>query len=257
MAKMNITCLYIILLAVVVPLASANNCKPGLKYCGYFLLKIGNYGKQIDTALSEKGLDPTDQTKVLNTLFDCLGGPNGDIKAISFCDRGCAEGDPNMSDSCITGTGTQLTSSSLGSTSSPLPSTSSSMPSSSSTVTNVQATSYSAASAQSSTAAPTGSGNNSGNSTQNSGGDNSDNKSNSNVGAIAGGTIGGVAAVGLVGAAAFFLLRRKKKPQQDDVDHAPPKVPSSVSPMTMDHSSPPVLHSTVHEVPNSVRHELD
>ncbi|KAJ6446137.1 3-beta hydroxysteroid dehydrogenase/isomerase [Purpureocillium lavendulum] len=50
--------------------------------------------------------------------------------------------------------------------------------------------------------------------------------SSTNVGAIAGGTVGGVAALGLVGLAAFLLMRRKKKGKDSDT-HSSPQPPMS------------------------------
>lgn len=72
--------------------------------------------------------------------------------------------------------------------------------------------------------------------------------SDTNVGAIAGGTVGGIAALGLVGLAAFLLLRHRRKskaspsgspPVQTVTAHPPPKTQSPSTPGTMYPSGPP------------------
>lgn len=64
--------------------------------------------------------------------------------------------------------------------------------------------------------------------------------SSTNVGAIAGGTVGGVAALGLVGAAAFLLIRRRKK----DGDASPgPQDPSQQMSQQNPNSPPPMTQT--------------
>ncbi|EER25022.1 hypothetical protein CPC735_016230 [Coccidioides posadasii C735 delta SOWgp] len=91
-----------IALAVVGAMASlvaADNCQTGLQYCGYVLLRKGNYYAQIVQALHQAKL-PTDPRHVQNTLFQCIGGPNGEIKVIKFCGAACHDGGNNHSDTC-------------------------------------------------------------------------------------------------------------------------------------------------------------
>ncbi|EFW19377.1 hypothetical protein D8B26_007612 [Coccidioides posadasii str. Silveira] len=114
-----------IALAVVGAMASlvaADNCQTGLQYCGYVLLRkgklrglahvlpyyswisvltsaLGNYYAQIVQALHQAKL-PTDPRHVQNTLFQCIGGPNGEIKVIKFCGAACHDGGNNHSDTC-------------------------------------------------------------------------------------------------------------------------------------------------------------
>ncbi|KAK9445152.1 hypothetical protein VB005_00259 [Metarhizium brunneum] len=66
-------------IACLVPSISGDNCKPGLSYCGSTLLQIGNYSDQVDAALKAQSLNTSAQVTA-NTLFDCIGGPSGDIK---------------------------------------------------------------------------------------------------------------------------------------------------------------------------------
>ncbi|KAK2591143.1 hypothetical protein QQS21_011181, partial [Conoideocrella luteorostrata] len=63
-----------------------------------------------------------------------------------------------------------------------------------------------------------------------------DSSSSSNVGAIAGGTVGGVAALALVGVGAFLLLRRRKKSSKSDTSS--PAAPST----HMSQTQPPQHH---------------
>ncbi len=63
--------------------------------------------------------------------------------------------------------------------------------------------------------------------------------SKTNVGAIAGGTVGGVAAIGLVGLAAFLLLRRKKKGKDSDVHSSPQQAMSQHTAQSPPQGYPP------------------
>ncbi|KAL1870364.1 hypothetical protein Plec18167_007498 [Paecilomyces lecythidis] len=85
--------------AVITPLAVANNCKTGLNYCGYNLLNIGNYGPQVNQAL-EAANEPTDNGHIRESLFHCNGGENGDITFLTYCGNGCTDGGSGRSDYC-------------------------------------------------------------------------------------------------------------------------------------------------------------
>ncbi|KAF4969917.1 hypothetical protein FZEAL_10141 [Fusarium zealandicum] len=55
--------------------------------------------------------------------------------------------------------------------------------------------------------------------------------SSTNVGAIVGGVVGGVGAIGLIGIAAFFLLRRRSKKQPDPMQQQPGSGPGGYNPV--------------------------
>ncbi|OJJ50701.1 hypothetical protein ASPZODRAFT_55828 [Penicilliopsis zonata CBS 506.65] len=86
-------------LLLAVPLSLADNCRPNIQYCGYNLLKRGNYYAQINDALRDAN-QPTDETHVDQGLFWCTGGANGEITFISFCQSGCHDGGTGRSDWC-------------------------------------------------------------------------------------------------------------------------------------------------------------
>jgi LPXTG-motif cell wall-anchored protein len=78
----------------------------------------------------------------------------------------------------------------------------------------------------------------------------------SHTGAIAGGVVGGVAGLALIGVAAFLLFRRRKKAQQGiasselSSDPAPASVQRQMSEMESP-TSPPFVDTAVHEMPTS------
>ncbi|PYH49083.1 uncharacterized protein BP01DRAFT_388907 [Aspergillus saccharolyticus JOP 1030-1] len=92
------TTIALAIMATISPFAAASNCQTGLQYCGYNLLKRGNYYAQIVNALEAAGY-PTDSAHVENTFFQCLGGSNGDIEVLQYCSA-CQDGGSNHSDSC-------------------------------------------------------------------------------------------------------------------------------------------------------------
>ncbi|KAJ6788542.1 hypothetical protein PWT90_09232 [Aphanocladium album] len=79
--------------------AAANNCKPGIKYCGWNLLRVGRYQDQIQEALRESGVGVNGQT-VDNSLFYCLGGDNGEITVDQVCPGRCRDGGADHNDFC-------------------------------------------------------------------------------------------------------------------------------------------------------------
>ncbi|KAK4177739.1 hypothetical protein QBC36DRAFT_326344 [Triangularia setosa] len=104
-------------LAVVAPAAvDAANCKTGLHYCGYVLLRRGNthhlrivqrsdadtvpgnYYNQIIDAL-KKADKSTSSAYVNHSLFYCTGGSNGNIKYQAKCSN-CVDGGDGNSDHC-------------------------------------------------------------------------------------------------------------------------------------------------------------
>jgi len=79
--------------------ALANNCTPGLDYCGLTLLHKGNYQAQIDQAIADAGVPEVDNGK--SALFFCEGGDNGVIKFIEECTVGkCVDAGTGESDYC-------------------------------------------------------------------------------------------------------------------------------------------------------------
>ncbi|KAI0970810.1 hypothetical protein F4678DRAFT_479698 [Xylaria arbuscula] len=80
-------------------LAVADNCKPGINYCGHSLLKKGNYQAQIDQCLYDNNQNEPDYGH--DDLFHCVGGSNGVIAFIQNCGNGCQEADTNQSDFCL------------------------------------------------------------------------------------------------------------------------------------------------------------
>ncbi|KAJ7506150.1 hypothetical protein B0H11DRAFT_2220065 [Mycena galericulata] len=85
-------------LLVLVTGAAARNCTPGLNYCGRTLLEIGKYQPQIDQALADAYQSESDGGA--DDLFSCVGGPNGVISFIKFCDNGCDTKPAGVSDVC-------------------------------------------------------------------------------------------------------------------------------------------------------------
>ncbi|EJD36522.1 hypothetical protein AURDEDRAFT_32161, partial [Auricularia subglabra TFB-10046 SS5] len=64
----------------------ADSCNRGGVYCGQSLLNKGNYHDHIVAVLQSVN-SPTDETHVVNSLFNCLDG--GEITYQGFCGKGC------------------------------------------------------------------------------------------------------------------------------------------------------------------------
>lgn len=65
-----------------------------------WLFPTGNYEAQIIAALRAWGATPT-EWNIRNVLFDCVGGPNGDIKVLSPCFTTiCIDAGENKNDYC-------------------------------------------------------------------------------------------------------------------------------------------------------------
>lgn len=119
---MKLSSILAVTLAVVAPAAvDAANCKTGLHYCGYVLLRrgiafpillrypdspgstltlsyLGNYYNQIIEAL-KKADKSTSSAYVNHSLFYCTGGSNGNIKYQAKCSS-CVDGGDGKSDHC-------------------------------------------------------------------------------------------------------------------------------------------------------------
>ncbi|KAK0668323.1 hypothetical protein QBC41DRAFT_322121 [Cercophora samala] len=119
-SKMKLSSILAVTLAVVAPAAvDAANCKTGLHYCGYVLLRrgivfpilyelgiprscadsvAGDYYNQIIGAL-KKADKSTSSSYVNHSLFYCTGGTNGNIKYQAKCSS-CVDGGDGKSDHC-------------------------------------------------------------------------------------------------------------------------------------------------------------
>ncbi|KAI4869215.1 hypothetical protein F4820DRAFT_407600 [Hypoxylon rubiginosum] len=84
-------------LAVGVTPILAKSCDAPWEWCGWDLLRWGNYQDTITQALSDAG-QPTDDRHVEQSLFRCLDTDNGNIKFESFCSNGCSYGGTGDSD---------------------------------------------------------------------------------------------------------------------------------------------------------------
>ncbi|KAJ6459270.1 hypothetical protein C8R45DRAFT_879847 [Mycena sanguinolenta] len=89
----------LVALASLAGIALADNCTPGLDYCGYSLISKGNYQGQIDQALLCAGVSEEDSGH--SALFACLGGPSGLVTYRRSCEVGrCIDGGSGLSDHC-------------------------------------------------------------------------------------------------------------------------------------------------------------
>ena len=62
---------------------------------------VGNYESQIDEALADQGLsDPTNFQKQ-NSLFYCVGPPDGQIAYLETCQQACVNAGHNNDDHCL------------------------------------------------------------------------------------------------------------------------------------------------------------
>ncbi|KAJ7503805.1 hypothetical protein B0H11DRAFT_2222421 [Mycena galericulata] len=62
------------------------------------LFDIGKYQPQIDQALADAHQSESDGGA--DDLFSCVGGPNGVISFLQFCDNGCDTKPHGVSDVC-------------------------------------------------------------------------------------------------------------------------------------------------------------
>ncbi|OBT72001.1 hypothetical protein VF21_08589 [Pseudogymnoascus sp. 05NY08] len=85
-------------LAMFATSAIADNCTPGLNYCGKTLMAVGKYQAQIDQAVYDRGQQLLNNG--LGDLFHCVGGDNGVIQWISHCCNGCVDAGRGHSDYC-------------------------------------------------------------------------------------------------------------------------------------------------------------
>ncbi|KAK1948665.1 hypothetical protein LY78DRAFT_664789 [Colletotrichum sublineola] len=90
----------IVLSAIAVALsgvAEARECTKGLRYCGYNLLKIGDYQSDIRKALV-KAKQPRTKVTIEQSRFAC--GDKGAITWVDFCRAGCVDMGSGQHDIC-------------------------------------------------------------------------------------------------------------------------------------------------------------
>ncbi|KAF2800817.1 hypothetical protein K505DRAFT_216863, partial [Melanomma pulvis-pyrius CBS 109.77] len=81
--------------------AIADNCFAPWNWCGWSLIKKGNYKGYIKKALQDKG-KPTDDWTINNSIFRCVGNLLGDAEFLAVCSHGCAYGGKRESnDYCV------------------------------------------------------------------------------------------------------------------------------------------------------------
>ncbi|KAH6876322.1 hypothetical protein B0T10DRAFT_585375 [Thelonectria olida] len=94
----NIVSLSLATIAAMAPIAMAANCQSQLYYCGYNLLKHGDYLDQILEALDDNHVAISGNS-IKESYFFCTGGANGEIEYLRTCEA-CADGGENNSDTC-------------------------------------------------------------------------------------------------------------------------------------------------------------
>ncbi|KAK3682235.1 hypothetical protein B0T22DRAFT_484316 [Podospora appendiculata] len=89
-----------ILLASALPsLTAAKKCTNGLIYCGYNLLRKGDYAEEMKAELARVG-ETVDWKHVYSSSFVCGAGGDGWIRFVNYCENGCHDGGAGHSDYC-------------------------------------------------------------------------------------------------------------------------------------------------------------
>ncbi|PPQ83531.1 hypothetical protein CVT26_004299 [Gymnopilus dilepis] len=93
-----------ILFAAIASVVKADNCTPGLVYCGHSLISKGNYRAQLDQVYQDvKGITvtSTDGDVWNGDLFSCDGGRSGTVTWLQSCANGvCDDNGNGKSDTC-------------------------------------------------------------------------------------------------------------------------------------------------------------
>ncbi|KAI0129062.1 hypothetical protein BJ170DRAFT_358646 [Xylariales sp. AK1849] len=77
----------------------ADDCKHGLAYCGYNLLRKGNYFQDISNSLAAAE-QPLDDAHINYSVFYCKG--DDDVPFQGFCgSNNCQDGGSGKSDYCL------------------------------------------------------------------------------------------------------------------------------------------------------------
>lgn len=108
------------IIATIIPLATANNCRGSYQYCGSSLLKkgnikpsapsnlrvyplsnkrVGDYFNYIVVRVIGQGMKGSD-FEIDNSLFRCVAGSDGDIDFVTMCSNGCVDAGWDKSDYC-------------------------------------------------------------------------------------------------------------------------------------------------------------
>ncbi|KAJ7791215.1 hypothetical protein B0H14DRAFT_3500760 [Mycena olivaceomarginata] len=88
----------LVLIAASAASVMAGGCKVSLDYCGRSLLHIGNYINQIEAAIKRAKTNPD---HMMDTLFHCYGGDDGEISVVKDCGQGrCHDSGAGKSDYC-------------------------------------------------------------------------------------------------------------------------------------------------------------
>ncbi|KAF2429244.1 hypothetical protein EJ08DRAFT_735216 [Tothia fuscella] len=78
----------------------ADNCYGPYNWCGWDLIKRGNYKDYIKGKLADAG-KPTDDRTIQNSLWQCTNDKTGDADFITVCAGNCIYGGgPNTDDHC-------------------------------------------------------------------------------------------------------------------------------------------------------------
>ena len=90
------TVILLALAAVFSTMVESKACKEGLDYCGFNLLRRGDYRSEIEAELKKAGL-PVKEPYVVHSLFHC--GGDGWIGWKSYCGV-CMDGGTGNNDFC-------------------------------------------------------------------------------------------------------------------------------------------------------------
>ncbi|KAL4898171.1 hypothetical protein BDV59DRAFT_166327 [Aspergillus ambiguus] len=85
---------------ILAPFMRPTSCTAGLNYCGFNLLRIGNYAARINTTLREQNM-ALDRWSMQETLFYCDGRRKGSISFAAICEIECRDGGTGHSDWCL------------------------------------------------------------------------------------------------------------------------------------------------------------
>ncbi|KAL2012121.1 hypothetical protein VTN00DRAFT_4839 [Thermoascus crustaceus] len=77
-------------LSGMIGIAMADNCYGPWNWCGWDLIRHGNYEDYIRDKLAAAG-KPTDEFTINNSLWHCVGN-DGEADFVAICTRGCVYG---------------------------------------------------------------------------------------------------------------------------------------------------------------------
>ncbi|POR37449.1 Uncharacterized protein TPAR_02356 [Tolypocladium paradoxum] len=98
----NFVYISLAIVATIIPLATAENCRDGFVYCGSSLMnKVGKYERRILKGLRYQKI-PIDNRNIKDTLWRCWGN-YGDIIFMSWCSSTCFDAGWDKNDYCPKG----------------------------------------------------------------------------------------------------------------------------------------------------------